>query len=370
MNTMAADLRFGMIGTSWYADSMHLPSLTSHPRAAVTAICGRTRSRADEIAANYNIPHVYTDYRDLIESGEVDAVVIATPDDTHHAMTLAAVDAGLHVICEKPLALTLAEAREMAQRADAAGVKHMTYFTLRWFQHTRWVKELLDEGAVGDCNHCRISYVHGNGLGGDYRWRLDGDRANGILGDLGSHLIDLARWFNGEIVRVAAQLPTVVQRTHPDGRPVTPTNDACLLSVEYANGAVGTIHASSVAYTGGRGLEQHIVLYGDAGTVEADMNFGNFGSGSGVNMAVRSAGRPDGVFSDQPIPSHIWGSVTPETVDETFAHDSVGDRYFIDCVLNDQPVTPSLWDGVAAQAVIEAALESQRNGVWATVAQS
>lgn len=366
---MAAELRFGMIGTSWYADSMHLPSLTSHPQAAVTAICGRNAERANEVAQKFGIPHVYTDYRALIESGQVDAVVIATPDDTHHAMTLAAVDAGLHVICEKPLALTLADAREMAKRADAAGVKHMTYFTLRWFQHTRLVKELIDGGAVGACNHCQISYIHGNGLSGQYRWRLDGERANGILGDLGSHLIDLARWFNGEIVRVAAQLPTVVTRYHPDGRPVTPTNDACLLSVEFANGAAGMIHASGVAYTGGRGLEQHIRLYGDAGTVEADMNFGNFGSGSGVNMAVRRAARPDGAFIEQPIPPHIWGSVTPETVDDTFVHDSVGDRYFIDCVLNDRPVTPSLWDGVAAQAVIEAALISHKNGKWMAVEQ-
>ena len=364
---MAPDLRFGVIGTSWYADSMHLPSLVSHPNATVTAICGRTRSRAEEIAAKYNIPQVYTDFRQLIDSGEVDAVVIATPDDTHLSMALAAIDAGLHIICEKPLALTLAEARRMAERAEARGVKHMTYFTLRWFQHTRLVKELLEAGTVGACNHCQISYVHGNGLGGQYRWRLDGDRANGILGDLGSHLIDLARWFNGEIVRVAAQLPTIVQRSHPDGQAVTPANDACLLSVEFANGSVGTIHASSVAYTGGRGLEQHIILYGDAGTVEADMNFGNFGSGSGVNMAVRSAVRPDGTFVAHDIPAHIWGSVSPETVDQTFTHDSVGDRYFIDCVLNDQPVTPSLWDGVAVQAVIEAALNSYKSGKWVAV---
>src|SRR5262245_52023844 len=138
---MTETVRFGMIGTSWYADALHLPSLTSHPQATVTAICGRNQERAGEMARKFNIPNIFGDYGELMRSGLVDAVVIAAPDDLHHAMTLAAVEAGLHVICEKPLALNAADAREMAEKADAAGVKHMTFFTLRWFQHTQFVKE-------------------------------------------------------------------------------------------------------------------------------------------------------------------------------------------------------------------------------------
>src|SRR3954447_26167803 len=98
---MAEKVRVGMIGTSWYADALHLPSLTSHPDASVTAICGRNQERAGEMARKFHIPNIYGDYRDLIKSGLVDAVVIATPDDLHREMTLAAVDAGLHVVCEK-----------------------------------------------------------------------------------------------------------------------------------------------------------------------------------------------------------------------------------------------------------------------------
>ena len=365
---MTERVRVGMIGTSWYADSLHLPSLTSHPQAVVSAICGRNEARAAELAHKYNIEHVYTDYRQLIESGTVDAVVIATPDDLHHAMTLAAVDAGLHVVCEKPLARNVADAQEMAVRADAAGVKHMTFFTLRWFQHTQFVKELINAGAVGNPSHCQISYVHGNAREPRYRWRLDGERANGILGDLGSHLIDLARWLNGDIVRVAAHLGNYVSRVHDDGRPVVPANDAALLLVEFANGSQGTIHTSAVAYTGGRGLEQHIILYGDAGTVEADFSFGNFGGG-GAEMAVRAARAPEGRFEELEIPAHIWGDVPREQNAEVFNRMPAGDRYFIDCILHNAPVTPNLWDGVAVQAVMDAAIESHRSGQWINVQQ-
>jgi predicted dehydrogenase len=363
---MAASVRFGMIGTSWYADSMHLPSLSSHPDAQVTAICGRDGARAGEMAQKYAIPHVYRDYHDLCNSGMVDAVVIAAPDDLHLPMTLAAVEAGLHVICEKPLALNADDARRMAERADAAGVKHMTFFTLRWFQHTRFVRELVDAGVVGQSNFCRISYVHGNGRDANYRWRLDGARANGILGDLGSHLIDLARWLNGDIVRVAAHLATYVPRSHPDGTPVTPTNDAALLAVEFAGGAQGTIYTSAVAYTGGRGLAQHIQLIGDGGTVEADFSFGNFGN-AGVQMAVRAARAPAGTFEELAIPAHIWEGIEQDQFAEAFNRTAAGDRYFVDCLVHDRPVTPSLWDGVVVQEVIDAAIRSHKLGRWEDV---
>jgi predicted dehydrogenase len=163
---------------------------------------------------------------------------------------------------------------------------------------------------VGNSTHCQISYVHGNAREPRYRWRLDGERANGILGDLGSHLIDLARWLNGNIVRVADHLANHVQRFHDDGRPVVPANDAALLTAEFANGSQGTIHTSAVSYTGERGMEQHTE-----------------------------------VFNCMPA----------------------GDRYFIDCILEDRPISPSLWDGVAVQEIMDAAIASHKTGKWIDV---
>jgi predicted dehydrogenase len=110
---MSEKVRVGVIGTSWWADMMHLPSLKSHPGAQIAAICGRKRDRADDMARKYEIPRVFTDYREMIARANLDAVVIATPQDLHYPMTMAALDAGLHVMCEKEMALNAHQAREM-----------------------------------------------------------------------------------------------------------------------------------------------------------------------------------------------------------------------------------------------------------------
>ena len=115
---MSEKVRVGIVGTSWWADAFHLPTLKSHPQAELAAICGRQRERAEEMARKYEVARVFTDYREMIEAGDLDALVVSTPDDSHHAITMAALDAGLHVLCEKPLALNAAHAREMYAKAE------------------------------------------------------------------------------------------------------------------------------------------------------------------------------------------------------------------------------------------------------------
>ena len=122
---MTEKVRVGVIGTSGYADIAHLPRVKSHPGAELAAICGRNRARAEEMAGKYGIPLVFTDYRNMIEKGALDALIVSTPDDLHYPMTMDALDAGLHVLCEKPLALNRTEAKQMYEKAEGAGVKHM-----------------------------------------------------------------------------------------------------------------------------------------------------------------------------------------------------------------------------------------------------
>src|SRR4051794_17341878 len=121
-------IRIGMVGTSWWADDMHLPSLTSHPQADVAAIAGRGREAAGAMAGKYHIAQVYSDYRQMIDQVRLDAVVISIPDNLHYEVAMAALDAGLHVLCEKPLALNAAQAKAMYKKAEGKGVRHMTYF--------------------------------------------------------------------------------------------------------------------------------------------------------------------------------------------------------------------------------------------------
>lgn len=212
----------GIIGTSWWAELMYLSSLAGYPNARLAAICGRNEERAAEVAAKYNVPRVFTDYREMIWTANLDAVVVSTPDDLHHPMTMAALEAGLHVLCEKPLAMNAAQAREMYETAEAEGVKHMVLFTNRWLPPFRHVHDLVQSGYIGRPYHAQFSHV--GHYGGEYQWRLDGRRANGVLGDLGSHIIDLSRWYLGEIASVDARLDTFETRPGPGvGRPNPPT---------------------------------------------------------------------------------------------------------------------------------------------------
>src|SRR3954447_20126773 len=117
---MQRTIRVGLIGTTRYAEGMHLRSLQSHPRAEIIAICGRNRERAAEVAARHGIPLVFTDYQQMLTTAGLDAVVIVAPDELHYPITMDALATGLHVLCEKPLATTATEARAMYERAEAA----------------------------------------------------------------------------------------------------------------------------------------------------------------------------------------------------------------------------------------------------------
>jgi predicted dehydrogenase len=361
---MSDTVRVGVIGTSWFADLMHLPNLKSHPQAEIAAICGRNRARAEEMAQKYEIPSVFTDHREMIDKGDLQAVAVVTPDDLHYPMTMDALDAGLHVLCEKPLAPDAARAKEMYERAEAAGVKHMTFFTSRWLPHYRFVKELVDEGYIGRPFHCHIRHLGGYGREAVYRWRFDRQRANGVLGDLGSHRIDLARWYVGEVARVSAHLSTFVERPGPEGQSLDPANDAAMLLIEFENGAQGMIQVSAVAHIGDRGQEQHVILLGASGTIETDQSF--------LGTEMRGARHDEKQLKALSVPDHLWGDVDrnapfAEWFFGVFHRQPVGDRQFIDAILKDKPVTPSFYEGFKAQEVIDAAIASHERGVWVAV---
>jgi len=361
---MGEQVRVGVIGTSWWADMMHLPSLKSHPRAEIAAICGRNRDRAEEMAKKYGIPLVFTDYREMIEKGNLQALVIAAPDDLHYPMTMDALDAGLHVLCEKPLALNTGQAREMYEKAEAGGLKHMVFFTYRWLPHYRYLKQLVDEGYVGRCFHCHIRYLSGHRREARYAWRFDRSRANGVLGDLGSHMIDLARWYVGDIARVSAHLGTFVDRPGPEGQALDPGNDAASLILQFKNGTQGMIQVSVVAHTGDRGQEQHVALHGESGTLEADYSL--------AGVEVRGARHDEEQFQTLPVPDELWGDVDRTSsffsrVSEVFVKQSVGVRLFIDAILEDRPAVPNFYDGLKVQEVIDAAIDSHQSGSWVSL---
>ena len=355
---MARRVRIGIVGTSWWVDLMHLPSLRSDSRAEIAAICGRNPDRARQLAQKYEVPRIFTDYREMIEGGNLEAVVVACPEDLHYPIIMKALEKGLHVVCEKPLALNSKQAREMYEKAEAGGVKHMVFFTNRWVPHYRYLKELLDEGFIGRRYHCHIHRFVGSGrelLG----WRFDPHRSNGILGDLGSHSIDLARWFFGKITTVSASLATFAPGMESEVPLSSRANNSAVLSVQFENGAQGILHASGAAHVGDRGQEWQVFLHGEAGTLKARLTF----AGGGIE-GIRASQQE---YRELPIPDSIWGQADRNQPfiaqrREVFTTQAVGDRLFIDAIVEDRPVFPNFYDGLIVQEVMDAAIESHQRG--------
>ena len=355
----------GMIGTSWYADRMHLPALKSHEGARLVAICGRDQMRARELAGKYEIPNVYSDWRVMLQRGDLDAVVVAVPDDLHFAITMTALDAGLHVLCEKPLAFSLQQAETMLAKAESAGVRHMTYFTWRWVPHIQYLRQLVDQGYIGRCYDVQLHYVGSYARGAAPGWKWDRQHGLGVLGDLGSHMIDLGRLLVGEMTQVQASLSVRVDKHDAQGASFEPANDSASLILRFANGATGGMFVSAAADLGDLGQEMRIVLHGDKGTLEAYAN---------ASTQIVS-GLHDGAseFRVLPVPESILGGIDQsaslwrQQFPRLFTEQPVGTRLFIDSILAGTPVSPSFRDGMKAQAVIEAAFESDLTGCWADV---
>jgi predicted dehydrogenase len=355
---MSEQLRVGVIGASWYSELRHLPALKSHPRAQTVAICDIDRDRAEEMARKYDIPLVSSDYREVIDKGNLDALLVVTPDDTHYTITMDGLDAGLHVLCEKPLAYNAQQAREMYDKAETMGVKHMTCFTFRWLPHYRYLKELIDEGYVGRCFDCHICLLTGGGRSGQYSWRYDRTHGNGVLSEYGAHMTDLARWLVGDLAKVNAHLHMFLDRPGVDGGVLDPTNDSAMLAIQFANGAQGVMQLSSLAYIGTSDMDQRITLHGEAGTLEVRSTF--------TSAEIRGARDGEEEFRLLPTPDRVLAGV-----DEANPYHAIsqfwGDFLFIDGILDDRPISPSFFDGLKAQEVIDVAKESHERGCWVSL---
>jgi UDP-N-acetylglucosamine 3-dehydrogenase len=363
---MNEQIRVGVIGTSWFSDLLHLPALKSHPGTRIAAVCGRNPVRAQEMADKYGAEQVFTDYRAMLDKGQLQAVVIVVPDDLHYPMTMDALDARLHVYCEKPLAMNADQAKKMLAKAQAAGVKHMVGFGWRNMPHFRYTRQLVDEGYIGRSYYAEFRFAAGYARAAEYGWRFDPQRGTGILGDLGSHMIDLARLLLGDITAVQARLTTQVDKPGTDGKPMDTANDSAQLLVEFGSGARGVIVANAIAHTGNRLQEQHAILYGSQGTLEVDYNFAEGHTMRGIRDGADA-------FQTLAVPEHILSGIDPQSPPfaqymRMITEQSVYTRAFIDCIVDNRPASPDFADGASVQAVIDAAFESNRQGCRVAIA--
>ena len=206
----------------------------------LVAIAGRDEAAVTEAARRYGFERAVTDWRAIVEDPEIGLFDNGGPNDLHAEPTIAAAEAGKHVICEKPLGRDAAESYEIWKRVAQTGVVHMCAFNYRFVPAVRLARQMVEAGELGEIHHFRGRYLQEWGATSDEAWRFEKDRAgSGALGDLGTHVVDLARYLVGEIDTVAA-----LTATFQPGRQV---DDAFEAAVRFENGAVGTIEATRFA---------------------------------------------------------------------------------------------------------------------------
>ncbi len=361
--TVTAPVRVGLVGTSWWADAMYLPALVGHPLGHLQALCGRDASRTAAMARKWGVPRNFTSWETMLDSGEIDAVIVASPNETHFPITMAALERGLHVLCEKPIGLNTHEAIAMAAAARRTNAITMVPFTYRWMPTNRFVKQLFDERYVGDPYQLSMRYFAGYARRGDYAWRFDQAVAGaGILGDLGTHWLDLARWIMGEVVAVSAHADRFVPRApRPDGRDYDRAEDSAVIMTKFESGALAVLQTSAVCWEGTPfGQIHELDLHGSDGTLHARNDWDHLQEVRGVRAGDRGPARI------LPVPDELWDGAPREIVHDTYRHifrrtDSMT-RGWITAVAEQRPVQPDLVTGARIQELLGAALASIDDG--------
>ena len=363
MTTSRSSVRVGVLGTSWWADSMYLPALTAHPDVEIVGLCGRTPAKAEVLAAQWNVPWWTVDSNDFLDPERLDAVIIATSNDSHEQLTLLAIERGLHVLCEKPIATSAAAAQAMANAAAASGATTLVPFTYRYMPNFQYVKRLIDTGFVGQPFHLNMRYFTGFARDGEYSWRFDTELAgSGVLGDLGSHWLHVARWLLGEVTGIGCISSTFVDRElRPDDSDYDRSEDSAQMTVRFENGAYGTLQVSAVCWEGTDfGQTHHLDLHGTNGTV---YSLNDWSTVQEVRGLAAGATGPTQVL---PIPDDIWGEARRDRVHDTYRDVFRINRAMIgewaDAVRDGVPISselaPDLAEGARVQHLLELAAKS------------
>src|SRR6266508_6520081 len=328
----------------------------------LVTVAGRTEEAVAEAARRYGFEGYATDWRNLVSNDEVELFDNSGPNNLHAEPTIAAAEAGKHVICEKPLARTADESYDVWQRVAAAGVKHMCAFNYRFVPAVRLAREMLEAGDLGDIYHFRGSYLQEWGDIDDQVWRFERATAgSGALGDLGAHVLDLARYLVGEVKSVSGST-----RTFKEGRDV---DDAFEAVVEFESGAIGTVEASR--FCPGRKNAFTWEINGSKGSITFDLERLNELQ---VNLKGSKPGEQAQGFqnvlvseADHPFWEHWWPHGHIIGWEHTFVHEL---HHLLAAIRDDAPVGPhgaTLEDGYRAAEVCDAMLRSAGQGARETV---
>ncbi|MCL2701180.1 MAG: Gfo/Idh/MocA family oxidoreductase [Phycisphaerae bacterium] len=274
-------IRIGIIGTGGMANA-HATEFAKIPGVQLTACCDVSDERLKAFAAKHGIKKRFSDYREMLDFKSLDAIANVTPDAAHAEVSLAAVKKGLAVLCEKPLATTLADAQAMAAAAKKAGVVNMVNFSYRNSCAMQAAAKLVRDGGIGRVLHVESSYLQSwlvSKVWGDWRtapamqWRLSTAAGSaGTLGDIGCHIYDLTTYVAGDISKIYCTLANFDKGMPGNkiGDYVMDANESFVANVTFANSGVGTVHSSRWAT--GQTNSLRCRVYGDKGAIELDLD--------------------------------------------------------------------------------------------------
>lgn len=336
----------------------HLPGLALCPDVKVTALCDTNAECLERARQQTGVNVTSTDYNEIVRRDDVQAVIIATPNITHPAIAHAAIKAGKHVLCEKPLALNYADAKAMAEAADRAGVRHMTAFTYRFVPAMRYLAHVIERGDLGTPYHyrsCRLQDWGTRNLGWRQVKKLAG---TGELGDMLSHRIDFAHLLVGPMRRLVANTRTL---TPMRGGQPNDTDDWVAILAEFRNSASGVLESSKLA--SGRNESWRSLDYVEINGSERSFVFT---TGSWNTLQTGKVGGPG--LETIEIPREFWkvpGSPRDPAQGDpliTFRYDQAWE--FVDAIRNQRPCSPNFHDGARAQQVMDAAVHSAEIRAW------
>jgi len=335
------------------------------------AACARNTERAGAFAANWGYESVETDWRKLIERKDIDLVDIASPNDTHREIAVAAAQAGKRVLCEKPLGRNAAEGRAMADAVESAKVANMVWYNYRRVPAVMLVKHLIEEGRFGRIFHYRAKFLQDWTIspalpqGGEGLWRLDlAVAGSGVTGDLLAHAIDTAMWLNGPVAEVSAMTETFIkERKHNLTGAVQPVgiDDASAFLARFENGSLATFEATR--YARGHKALYTFEINGEHASAAWDLHdlhrvqfFDH--KDEGQLRGWRSVHVTDG---EHPYMNRWWVPGLQIGYEHTFTH-QVAD--FLEALGQGKPAAPTFREALATDVVTDAVLASAKNRRW------
>lgn len=254
-------VRFGIIGCGTIS-AWHAKGISNTPEAELVACCDIVEEKAKKLADEYGVSKIYTDYHELLASDEVDAVNVCTPSGLHGQITIDAAKAGKHVLCEKPVEITLPKIDAMIKACHEANIKFGVIFQRRTSPMWSKIKKAVDSGCLGKMvlGDAYLKYLRTQAYydSGDWRgtWALDG---GGALMNQGVHMIDLLRWIMGPIDTIYAKADHLVRNIEVE-------DTACAV-IQYKSGAFGVLEGTTSVYPG---MDHRMELHGEKGTILVD----------------------------------------------------------------------------------------------------